>query len=552
MRQCILAAIVFCLPVLADAANLVGDADNNGAVEMADAALVQSRVLDAVNESVISPLALADNDGDLDLKDLLLVAQASNAVGTINGPGAWLALTPPADVTVPAGDPAVDMEWSVASGYPAVAALTDGMTGALALVPGTVESTLLPASVTVAGQTASGSLTPLNTTGSDDNFVASLTMTVLDSSGSNPVDSVSNANVTVQFVAVCGDGIVTPPETCEGGMTNFTTVAYEPNNMIFYPDMAVANGRAYVVDQLEGILVYDISGDNWTLESTQTPAVSAYGIAVQGNRAYVAEGYLGVEVYDITVSPPANVGASSYSSADAVDTFPNGNRLYVADGSSGLRVLDISTDTPVMVGEYLISSGYFQKVFVSGNRAYVAASVAGMFVLDITTDTPALIGSYDTPGGATDVVVFGDRAAVADAWTSGLLLFDISGNTPVLLDTAYSASGFYRVFHSGSRLFAGVDGGGLEAYSYAGDTWSKVGGTGYLYQNYAIAISGNRAYMNSAGNGFYIFDISEDCSPTCVNACGDGVVTVGEACDEGPDNGAGPGFCLADCSGYEP
>ena len=40
-----------------------------------------------------------------------------------------------------------------------------------------------------------------------------------------------------------------------------------------------------------------------------------------------------------------------------------------------------------------------------------------------------------------------------------------------------------------------------------------------------------------------------NCTPT---GCGNGVVTAPELCDDGANNGAGSGFCLADCSGIQP
>ena len=89
-----LSLILLCItPLAASAANRVGDAENDSDVDMMDVGRVQARIYGTIDEWSISPLALADADGDLDLKDLMLVGQAALGLRTIAGRGGWLSLT---------------------------------------------------------------------------------------------------------------------------------------------------------------------------------------------------------------------------------------------------------------------------------------------------------------------------------------------------------------------------------------------------------------------------------------------------------------------------
>ena len=84
-------------PNSARAANLVGDANNSGgAVDMVDAQLVLDYLYGSATASQLSPLAMADADGDLDLADLMLVAQvASTAIPSPDGPSIKVSFSQP-------------------------------------------------------------------------------------------------------------------------------------------------------------------------------------------------------------------------------------------------------------------------------------------------------------------------------------------------------------------------------------------------------------------------------------------------------------------------
>lgn len=219
MRSRVAGALLFCLtfPAALSAANRVGDADLDGNVLMADASLVQDRLYGAVAASSISPLALADGDGELDIADLMLVAQAANGVAVIAGPGSLLALTPPSPVSAAHGDPDIPLGWSVASSYPALASLVNGMEAALDKVPPTVESLLAPASLSVTGGAASGLLTPINNSGALQVFDAHLTFAFEDSSGVGLTDQASDVSITLT-PSPCNNGLLDGGEACDDGL----------------------------------------------------------------------------------------------------------------------------------------------------------------------------------------------------------------------------------------------------------------------------------------------------------------------------------------------
>ena len=216
MLCCVLLSASLLLGATAWGDNRVGDANNDGNVDVADAAIVQARLYGSVGADVVSPLALADGDGDLDLKDLLLVGQAANGIRVITGPGSWLSFNPPPAVNTTSGDSPLSVTWEVFSGFPGVAADTTGLTATLQKMPVGAESLLSPSNLSIAANSAVGWITPINTTGATDNFAVPLTVSIADSSGNLLQNAVWDVSITV-VPSICGNGWVQPGETCDDG-----------------------------------------------------------------------------------------------------------------------------------------------------------------------------------------------------------------------------------------------------------------------------------------------------------------------------------------------
>lgn len=596
--------LMSCLALEARAANRVGDADNSGGVSVGDAALVQSRALGIVDEWSVSPLALADADGDIDLSDVLLIAQAANGLRTIVGPGGWLLLGPPSAIMVTSGDAPVLLQWSVLSNYVGVAEKTDGLTGLLELAPPS-QSLFTPSSVSVSGFTADGQLTPINTTGAGVDFQAQLTLTITDSGSGGALNSVSMVSVTVQpstcgngwtqpgegcddgnladdcvclgncTLPSCGDGMVCGGEACDTGGESATcdtdcTLAqcgdgimnmlsgefcddapYDPTyvGLGYLPfdlarDIAVSGNRAYVAHSSSGIQVLDITTTYPTVIGSYPTYGLSHSVEVSGNRAYVADAW-GLMVLDISTLPPTLLGGSNTEPGVAQGVFVVSNRAYLANGSTGLFVLDIGVTPPVQLGSYN-TPGTAVNVFVSGNRAYVADSaVGGLQVLNISVTPPTFVGSYNTPGDARGVYVSGTRAYVADG-SAGLLVLDVTGATPTLIGSYNTPGNAYDVVVRGERAFL-CDYLSFKVFDISQPTPFPLGSHSTFGTNTDFKILNNLAYI-TMGDLIEVVDITEQCGPGCNSpACGDWLINPGETCDDGNlTNGDG---CNDTCTG---
>ena len=125
------------------ALNRIGDADNNGDVDITDAALIQARLLGLVDENAISPLALVDGDTVLGISDMMRVGQTARYCNFLNQPGDWLSLPSTTPLSVDSGNPDFSLSWSVLA-LPGAAQNTDGLDAQITLSPLGAESGFFP------------------------------------------------------------------------------------------------------------------------------------------------------------------------------------------------------------------------------------------------------------------------------------------------------------------------------------------------------------------------------------------------------------------------
>lgn len=283
----------------------------------------------------------------------------------------------------------------------------------------------------------------------------------------------------------------------------------------------VAGNEAYVADGAGGLAVFDI-----TDPAVPAPAGSlatmhpAVGLAAAGDRLLLATGYGGVEMVDIS-DPAAPVSTGGFTTAgSAEDVTLLGDYAFVPAGASGMRVHDL-VDFPTCpeIGG-CVTGGDAQAVVVSGNHAFVAAGSAGLVAVDARDRVnPVRVGSYGDPptfGVPDDVVVAGDHAYTIE-W--GFQVYDISDPTNPLLigsDPDVHGSG---VAVDGNHAFVATN-QGFAVFDISDPALPlMVGGCDTLGASYAVAVSGNLAYLARGGDGFSVIDVADPTSPVVRGSC---------------------------------
>ncbi len=325
-------------------------------------------------------------------------------------------------------------------------------------------------------------------------------------------------------------------------------------------DVAIAGNHAFVADGAAGLQVVDISDPtNPTIAGACDTPGDAHAVVICGNYAYVADGNAGLRVIDVT-DPTNPFPAGSFSTSQgAVGLAVSGDRAFVAIGTGGVSVIDVSDPTdPVLMGGFG-TPGSAQGITIVGDYAYIADDDGGLQVLDVrNVTTHQTIGSCDTGGEALGVVVAGEHAFVADG-SGGMVVVDVRdrvdpvrvgsyGSPPslgVFVDVAidgnraYVAEPPFRVIDitdptnpvllgsnddvsaraiaiDGNHAFVATS-DGLAVINVADPTDPYVvGSCDTLSVGYAVAVSGDHAFVAAAGEGLYVFDITDPAAPSLI------------------------------------
>ncbi|MHA1213349.1 MAG: LVIVD repeat-containing protein [Candidatus Heimdallarchaeota archaeon] len=182
-------------------------------------------------------------------------------------------------------------------------------------------------------------------------------------------------------------------------------------------DVEVENNIAYLADQIEGLLVVNISNIDLPilLDTYQAEDESIYDITLQDGYAYLAHGRAGFRIIDIT-NPSNVVEVGGYNNGGiAWKVFITNNYAYVADRLQGIEIIDITNKAnPTKIGVY---DGQPYDVFVREDYAYVAAGLnKGLEIVDISNPaSPKKVGETEVNFEDTvGVFVEGDYAFVAN------------------------------------------------------------------------------------------------------------------------------------------
>ena len=294
--------------------------------------------------------------------------------------------------------------------------------------------------------------------------------------------------------------------------------------------VAVSGDYAYIGFN-DGLRVVDIS------EPHQPVAVGEYmaladvsDLAVVGGYAYLAlsgidSAYSGLAILDVSVPTAPSLVTLPAFLHPAQGLAVSGNYAYVAQ--EGLRIYDISNpSTPTSTGYCFFpveDSG--RRVFIQGNYAYIPALENGVYIINISNPaSPVWAGLYDRhapsdshwdhPFKYWDVSVAGSYMAVAINYPAGLEIVDISNPAiPVLTGTSTGPGHPIGVTLAGQYAYVIDDVGMavidradvLHAYVVSYPEFDRLGG--------GVAVSGGYAYVTSASQGLYIFDVSDPAQP---------------------------------------
>ncbi|MHA1345622.1 MAG: LVIVD repeat-containing protein [Candidatus Heimdallarchaeaceae archaeon] len=156
------------------------------------------------------------------------------------------------------------------------------------------------------------------------------------------------------FVGLGTDGIdVVSVSDIDGSMAleyHYDSIDFATFNNIL--DVKVENGFLYVLDEVEGLLIFDIEFDGALTEQGQFafgPSETPYmDVHVEGTNAYLAQGNYGLVVVDISnkLSPSETArfnGAEHKGLAYGV--YVDGNDVYLSDYSQGLVHLNFVSNT---------------------------------------------------------------------------------------------------------------------------------------------------------------------------------------------------------------
>ena len=235
--------------------------------------------------------------------------------------------------------------------------------------------------------------------------------------------------------------------------SNPTILGHQPQ---FWPSGIISEGQyAYLVDDLEGLRVFDISNPSQPQQVGLMPtSVGGFEFAVHEMKErglYLADGklYIPDQRYGLTVvdvsnpSSPARIGQYVSPIPDVLTGIKVIDDLaYIISRSGGFRVLDVSDPENMMELSFddarkNLNTQVPSGIEVIGNFAYISDQNYPFHVYDISTpSSPAQVSAvYDhaASSGADDLVISGNYAYLSgwglqDAFYpgTGIWVIDIS------------------------------------------------------------------------------------------------------------------------------
>lgn len=485
------------------AANRVGDADNSGAIEMSDAALVQSRLYGTAAASAVSPLALADTDSDLDIADLMLVAQAATSARVIDNPALSLTFTPPSPVLTVSGQPAFVESFAIASPLPALAGLVDGLVVSFAIQPASSSTLSLPSSM-VSGGLASVSVTPLAPPGGES-FDVLLSIPVADSTGGNLRLLTSSASVMVAAPS-CGDGVIQAGETCDDGNSNNGDGCQsdcQPGcivSLIYEESFSDGDDVGWSHIGFQGADLWHVSSADNAPGGTAPSHTAWFVDEGQGNYDYGQWMQVQLRGPQVVLPAPGPGESLTFSYWENYNTELNWDTCWggVFNASFAVYTANIGSGS---------SGGWVQRSYDLGAAGLGGATIRPFFEFNTAN---GLNNNY--PGWKVDEI----RIELCRSCGNGFV-------------------------DPGEACDDGANGDPCDGCTDGCQLTSSSCGNGTI----ECAESCDDGDLNECTTG-----CNASCSgPGAGSVCGNGAVECAEVCDLGPANGTGEGICASDCSG---
>jgi hypothetical protein len=280
-------------------------------------------------------------------------------------------------------------------------------------------------------------------------------------------------------------------------------------------DVAVSGSSAYVVNSVDGLMVFDIS-DPVALKRSAVHALKSSargGVAVAGRYAYIADGAAGLQIVD--VSTPTNLHSAGWfdTSCWPVSAASVGQWVCVAEGFGGLQIIDVQDRShPYRVGMYP-TSGTIQGVAAFDHYA-VAVGSTGFEVLDLSDPAaPRRISQVPSVSNAEDIALSGHYAYVL-AWPQDLAVLDMADPTrPRLVGRCdYGVVGT-KLALSGSLAFAAAGFEGIAIIDIADPARPRSIGK-FKTATFAEGVAAQGNYVYVAGqSGLAVLDVTDPRRP---------------------------------------
>lgn len=150
-------------------------------------------------------------------------------------------------------------------------------------------------------------------------------------------------------------------------------------------DIAVKDGVAFVADEFEGLLTFDVTDPQNLVWLNTIPLYRPMKLAIEGQYLYIACADYGVAIVDIT-TPTLPVIVGRCATHFASDVLPLSDSLaLVADETAGLGVIDTANKRhPVLLARYRFGHrGPMLGLARIGDHVLVAAGFGGLKVISI-------------------------------------------------------------------------------------------------------------------------------------------------------------------------
>nr|QEE16932.1 LVIVD repeat protein [Candidatus Prometheoarchaeum syntrophicum] len=215
-------------------------------------------------------------------------------------------------------------------------------------------------------------------------------------------------------------------------------------------DIVVENNIAYIVDDLNGFFIYNVSDSSNPIELYHdSSAGRANGIDIVGDLAYLAVVFEGLKVYNISnLADPINIGNFEDSGA-IVDVQIMENVAYLSDhgsietGTGGIKIINVSdSSNPYRITTFN-GGGKPSNLFAKNKTIYAADYEFGYEILNVSDPIGVnCISKLNQDTGFFGVYVENDFAYFTDnSFQKGLYIYDMKNLSNPILVNSFSMEG---------------------------------------------------------------------------------------------------------------